>query len=341
MTHHSRKILVVVLLVLLVISVLGSAGCKKEEEMPTVKYRGGFMPAAQNQADWAALGEGYFEKEGIKADIDKGTGQEEATMMVAAGEYDMGMSSAVPAIMGISQGMPIQVVAMILQRNYLAMNGLENSGIQTPKDIEGRRVGIYPTGETFVMWNKFVELNDLDASSITEIPIPYGMGPLLSGEVDLMPGGIMDGALFHKEGIAPLFLFKDYEATDRYMDCLIVNKDFAEKHPDRVRAFVKAYLQGMVFCLEHPDKASEHLRHYGEGGDWVSEDFDLEGACEIVSTELFVSEETQAHGLGYSTPEKWQTLVDFLVEDGTLEKPVPVEDIFTNEYLPDPPIFAP
>lgn len=336
MVYHSRKKLLVALLVMLVVSLLASAGCKKEEkDLPQVKYRDGWLPAPDNVATWATVGEGYFEKEGIKVDVTKGTGQEDATMMVAAGEYDMGMSSATVAIAGIAQGMPIKVVAVINQHNNLGMIVLESSGIKTPQDIEGKRVAIYPTGETFAMWKKFVEVNNLDPSTITELSMPYGFGPLLAGEVDVKPCGIGDPPRLEQPSI--VFPFSDYAEIDRYMDCLIVNNKFAEEHPDRVRAFLKAYLQGMVFAAGDSAKAAEHLRRYAEGEEYASE-HGIADACALL-VELYVSEDTQAHGLGYSTPEKWQAVVDFLVAEGTLEKPVPVEDIFTNEYLPDPPIF--
>jgi NitT/TauT family transport system substrate-binding protein len=43
--------------------------------------------------------------------------------------------------------------------------------------------------------------------------------------------------------------------------------------------------------------------------------------------------DTEVHGIGYSTLEKWQAMQTALLEMGIMESGVDITKVFTNEYL--------
>jgi hypothetical protein len=69
----------------------------------------------------------------------------------------------------------------------------------------------------------------------------------------------------------------------------------------------------------------------------------------LLSLELFSglleTDETAANGLGYSTDEEWQSLLDIEMtygpDDIRLTEALPPSTYYTNDFLPDPPIPAP
>jgi NitT/TauT family transport system substrate-binding protein len=43
---------------------------------------------------------------------------------------------------------------------------------------------------------------------------------------------------------------------------------------------------------------------------------------------------TQGHPLGWMSDKDWAVSVDILVKTGQLEKPIPTQSLYTNEFVP-------
>src|SRR5712692_7226989 len=99
---------------------------------------GGFMVAQDK---------GFYRDVGLNADIGPGKGSGSTAQLVASKATQFGFSDGFVVGLSGSRGMSIRTVGAIYRRNPTAVIVLAESDIKTPKDLEGKTVGI-PTGGT-------------------------------------------------------------------------------------------------------------------------------------------------------------------------------------------------
>ena len=113
------------------------------------------MTSVKFQLDWrfegpAALfllpkAKGYFEAEKLDVTIDTGNGSGNAVNRVASGAYEMGFAdlAALMEFWGNNAGIPSKPVAVMMVYNNTpaAVMALKKSGIKTPADLNGKKLG--------------------------------------------------------------------------------------------------------------------------------------------------------------------------------------------------------
>jgi NitT/TauT family transport system substrate-binding protein len=112
---------------------------------------------------------------------------------------------------------------------------------------------------------------------------------------------------------------------------LAVNKPFLASNPQAVRKFVKASLQALEDTRKDPKAAIDALvkAHPQQARHHATLLRQLE-----VSLEGLETENTKGKPLGTMDPRDWDTMQDVLVKYGGLKRATPVNEIFTNDYLP-------
>src|SRR3546814_8602143 len=90
-----------------------------------------------------ALQKGYYKAAGLDVTIDAGQGSAGALQRVATGAYDMGFAD-INALVEYNAKNPesqVKAVMMAYDAPPLGLYALKKSGIKTPKDLEGQKLG--------------------------------------------------------------------------------------------------------------------------------------------------------------------------------------------------------
>ena len=126
-----------------VVVVLMLLACSEEEApLKSVTFMAGFKPQANLPfvAAYVAQEKGYFREQGLDVDIRHSTGEHLSLLM--AGDVQFTTADANSVLQRRADpGLPIVAIALFGQRGQQAFVALEESGIQTPKDWEGRTFG--------------------------------------------------------------------------------------------------------------------------------------------------------------------------------------------------------
>ena len=162
----------------------------------------GSMPALSAEkvlycADWALYGKhtpyiiardkGFFKDEGIDITIRRGYGSSDTTKRVGSKECPYGMAAMGPQVIGKNKGFNIKTVGILEHKFQEIIYYFSDAGINTPKDLEGKRVTPGPKASAdYAMFPVFAAPNGIDMAKINWIFMAPGSQPasLGAGRVD-------------------------------------------------------------------------------------------------------------------------------------------------------------
>lgn len=125
-----------------------------------------------------------------------------------------------------------------------------------------------------------------------------------------------------------------------YGIAIVARKDFVEKHPNKVRAFLKAVDEGMKNCMQDPDfgvDVMNRVRGFGEpyySIEKIKTDITVGKYPEFTGDKkfnhkgFFENEDTKKYGFGCVREEKLQQLIDMLDETGLLKRKIEPEEVY-------------
>src|SRR5580698_4467384 len=88
------------------------------------------------------LERGYYRDEGIDLTINEGRGSVSTVQGIAAASDDFGFADSSSIMMLASKGAPVKAIMTIHGNSPFGVISLEETGIKTPKDLEGKRLAI-------------------------------------------------------------------------------------------------------------------------------------------------------------------------------------------------------
>ncbi|HQE98982.1 MAG TPA: ABC transporter substrate-binding protein, partial [Anaerolineae bacterium] len=237
------------------------------------------------------------------------------------------IASGDQVIQARSQGLPVVAIASWYRKFPVAIVSLADIPLDTPADLRGLRIGTPETfGASYIGLRALLTAGGLTEEDIELQVIGYSQIPaLLAKTVDaVVVYANNTPSVLEEEGIAYHILYvADY--AELVSNVLVTNETMIQEHPERVAAFVKAFLQSLEEVLEDPDAAFEVCKKY------------VTGLEENAAAQRAVLETTltywQAPDLGHFTPEAWATAQQVMLEAGLITQPVPVESLFTHQFV--------
>jgi NitT/TauT family transport system substrate-binding protein len=292
-----------------------------------------------NHAVWTVAQEkGYFAKEGLNVKIDRGFGSGDAVTKVASGAYDIGFSdiNAVIKFVGENPTNPVMGVFQTFDKTLNSIITLKKSGIATPKDMAGKTLGSPEADSSRLMFPAFAKANGIDPAAVkwTTMQPQLREAMLAQGQVDAI-SGFVSTSFFNLTavGIAPedivVMTFPD-NGLDLYGSTVIVRKDYAEKNPEVVAAFVRATIAGLKDLVKDPDGLVGTIQKV----DPLAK-VDLEkGRLKMVLERAMLTPNLKANGFGHVDPARMQKSIEVAAEAYALKVVPKAEDIYTTKFLP-------
>jgi NitT/TauT family transport system substrate-binding protein len=317
--------------VLLAVALTGCASLTSAKPEPThVRLPMGFVANVQFAPWYVAVERGYFDAEGIELEFDYGDWDTKGVQLLAAGWTPFAIASGDQVLKARAQGMPIVTFVNWFQRFPVAVVALEESGIQGPSDLVGRKVGVPETfgAASYIGWLALATSTGLEPEDVQLEVIGYAALENLT--VDRVEAAVVyannEPVQLRQRGYDYVLIpVADYAPL--ISNGLLTNEETIQENPELVRAFARAFLKGLADTLEDPDAAFEICKKYVEG---------LEGENETIQRAVLEATLDYWRGdpLGASDPTTWQRTADVMLEAGILSEAVDVEAAFTNDYLP-------
>jgi NitT/TauT family transport system substrate-binding protein len=291
----------------------------------------GFMLAQDN---------GFYRDVGLDVAITPGKGSVSTAQLIASKASQFGFSDGYVVGSGVARGMPLKSVGSIFRRNPAAVVVLADSGINEPKDLEGKSIAITAGSAQFQQWPAFIKGTGLDASKIEIVNIdPAGVGvALITGRVPAIAGfaqGYVPAVEARSKKDVRIFWYADYGVT-AVSNGIIVHEDLLKSDPELVRAFVTPTIKGFIYGRNNPDEAIATVRKYLDTADPAIARRELE-----LSWKTWVTPNTAGKPLGWAADADWAETINVLKEYGGVTASLTTSQLFTNDFVPTGAAYVP
>ena len=318
------------LMALVLVALLG-AGIMCTSEPDKVVFMAGFRAQANLPfvAAYVAHEKGYFEDQGLDVEIRHASSGEHLKLLLS-GDVDFTTAAASSVLKRRSDpGLPIVAFALFGQEGQQAYAAMGNSGINTPKDWEGKTFGYKISVPPDYL--AILEANGVDRSKIDEVKVGFDPRVLTEGKVDVL-------AVFNSnepDTIRRLgFSVNTWEPETYGVPNLgltyITSTDIVDDRPEVVRRFLKATMRAMQDIRDDPAGAVDIVLKYAPDESREHQEFMLE-----IELDDSISPLTEANGAGWMTGGQWQRLYDMLLQYQAIPKPFDYTTAYTDRFLQD------
>ena len=234
--------------------------------------------AIKFQLDWrfegpAALfltpvAKGYFKDAKLDVTVDAGNGSGGAVTRVASGAYDMGFAdlAALMEFHANNADAPNKPVAVMMVYNDTpaSVMALKKSGIKTPADLSGKKLGapVFDAGRR--AFPIFAKVNSLSGVQWTAMDPPLRETMLVRGDVDAITGFTFTSLLnLEARGVkAEDVVVMPYpqHGVKLYGNAIIASPKLLKENPAAVKAFLKAFAKGMKDVIGNPAAAIQDVK---------------------------------------------------------------------------------
>ena len=280
---------------------------------------------------------------GLDVTIARGFGSGDTIKRVASGTATFGIADTGAVIAAIAnENVPVRIVAMVYDHATVGIIYLAQSGIKTPKDLIGRKIGRSASGASVNMFPAFLKANKIDRSKIHEVVVDGAtfMPILMSGQVEaVLEQSILIGKfqrIAAKEGKTAVAMPYSEFGLEGYGNGILASPTTIREKGDLVRRFVAASLKGTAYAFEHPDEAVTILRKSHPELDAKSAKDQLLALKQIESTA-----QIRKSGMGYVDKAIMEKNRNNIVDALSLKRSVAVDEIYTNDFLPAQPVVPP
>ncbi len=229
--------------------------------------------AIKFQLDWrfegpAALfltpaAKGYFKDAKLDVSIDAGNGSGGTVTRVASGAYDMGLAD-LAALMEFHANNPDApnkpiAVMMVYNDTPASVMALKKSGIKTPADLSGKKLGapVFDAGRR--AFPIFAKANSISNVQWTSMDPPLRETMLVRGDVDAITGFTFTSLLnLEARGVKAedvVVLPYPDNGVKLYGNAIIVSPKLLKDNPAAVKAFLLAFTKGVKDVLANPGAA--------------------------------------------------------------------------------------
>jgi putative hydroxymethylpyrimidine transport system substrate-binding protein len=270
---------------------------------------------------------GYFAGVGLEVAILVPATPNRPVQYVIDGTDDIGISHLPQVVLAKEKGAPIIAVASLVSQPTAAMIWLKKSHIQSIADLKGKTIAIpgLPFQRSFLQ--SVLARGGLTLSDVKVKSVGYKLVPeLASGRADASFGGSwnLEGVRLESRGLEPVITRAQDLGIPSYDELVVIARtDRVAEDPQLIRDFTSAAARGTAAAIEDPIGIAEAIDEAAESNPESSQRVT---EAEVEATTSLLS------GSGPMDPDQARNLVDWMYEEGMIQRKPPVSELLTNDY---------
>lgn len=300
------------------------------------------------QLDWrfegpAALflqpvAKGYFKAAGLDVTVDAGTGSGAAVQRVATGTYDMGFAD-LAALMEFHANNPDApnkpvAVMMVYNNTPAAVMALKKSGIKTPADLSGKKLGapVFDAGRRgFPIFQK---ANNISGVSWVSMDPPLRETMLARGDLDAITGfGFTSLLNLEARGVKleeVVTMPYSEHGVKLYGNVIIASPKLVRENPAAIKGFLSAFAKGAKEVMANPDASIDYVKQRDGIINTELEKRRLRMAIDSV----IASPDARADGFGQVNPGRLSLMASQVSDAFATKTRVKADEVWNGSFLP-------
>ncbi len=286
----------------------------------------------------AGQAKGYYKAAGLDVTIDAGNGSGGTVTRVASGSYDLGFAD-LAALMEFHANNPDApnkpvAVMMVYNNTPAAVLALKKSGIKTPADLKGRKLGAPGFDAGRRAFPIFAKANAIDGVQWTSMDPPLRETMLVRGDIEAITGFSFTSLLnLEARGVkAEDIVVLPYAShgVKLYGNVIIASPKLLQTNPAAVKAFLAAFAKGAKDVMAAPDAAIDYVK----ARDGII-NVDLEKRRLRMAIDAVVaSPDARAEGFGVVVPGRLALMASQVSDAFATKTRVNPAAVWSDAYLP-------
>lgn len=299
---------------------------KPQPALRPVTVQTDWFPQAEHGGFYQALAKGFYRDVGLAVELLPGGPGAGINLRVAKGQADFGMNRSDDLLVAASQGLPVVIVAAVLQHDSQVLLVHAASPVKTLEDLAGRTVTA-SIGMAWIPW-----LKKSRGIEFSLRPQTYGLAGFFS-DPDAIQQGLVTNEpyLARAKGVAIRTLPLRDAGLEVY-HTIFCRRELARTEPAVVRAFVAASIRGWQDYLEG-DPAPAHALILERNAQMTPAFLEFSRA-ELRIRGLVRGDATQGEAIGRIDLQRIREQIDKLSKLKILGEPLAAEAVATTEFLP-------
>jgi putative hydroxymethylpyrimidine transport system substrate-binding protein len=223
-----------------------------------------WFPNADHAGIYMATSGGLDEKAG--ADITPSVPSDPTTTLtaIAAGKQDLGITYAPELLIARSKGVPVKAVGAIAQVPLNSIMARSDRGIERPRDLEGKVVGIAGVPSDRALLDTVVKADGGDPATVRTKVVGYSLAPsLAAGKVDAVIGAYwnIEGPDLRMKDVPVTIMKLDDYGVPQYDELVLVaSEDAIREKPGALRAALAGIAAGQDAAVGNAGAAVDALK---------------------------------------------------------------------------------
>jgi NitT/TauT family transport system substrate-binding protein len=281
---------------------------------------------------------GYFAAQNLDVNIDRGYGAGNNMTKLAAGSLDIAVvdPNLLPKFNHEQPATQLISFFIVYDASPSAVIYLKSSGIQSPKDLEGKRIAVTEGTTPAILFPVFAKVNGVDPSRVSILAVNAQLRDSMvvqkSADASIgflttsIPNIVSTGVAISDIG----YLQYNKYGLELYSLGLVCRKSYAEENPEVLRGFVKAVIKGVRTMLSSPEQAIASVK---------KRDGLLNDKVELVRMKLMnemslLTPHVRQNGMSTIDRERFERSVGQVASASGVSLSPKMEDIYTAKLLP-------
>jgi NitT/TauT family transport system substrate-binding protein len=285
-------------------------------------------------APWfVGLEKGTFAKHGLDLTVNPGRGSVLTAQVVAAGQETFGIvdSSVMPQL--VPQGADLRMFYGYIQKSALGVMFFKDSGIKSPRDLEGKRYADSAGSASNALFPLFAKAAGADPSRIKPVSVSREarLPTFIARQFESTSCTVTDDfVMLRNDGHdVDAFSYSDF-GLNLLAHGIVAKGSTLQNSPELVQSLVRGFVEALRITEQDPAEAAQIIRKRAPN----SPDPKVMTTTIIETLKRAATANSQGKPPGFMAEADWRATVDVLGQAGLVKaQDANVATFFTNDFV--------